>query len=67
MPRPATRRAAACLTAGLLLTVPALACTDVRLIAADGTPITVRTMEFAVDLQSDAVIMPRALIHFARP
>jgi choloylglycine hydrolase len=59
MPRPATRRAAACLTAGLLLTVPALACTDVRLIAADGTPITVRTMEFAVDLQSDAVIMPR--------
>jgi choloylglycine hydrolase len=59
MLRPATRRAAACLTAGLLLTVPALACTDVRLIAADGTPFTVRTMEFAADLQSDAVIMPR--------
>ncbi len=59
MLRPATRRAAACLAAGLLLTVPALACTDVRLIAADGTPFTVRTMEFAADLQSDAVIMPR--------
>ena len=59
MLRPATRRAAACLTAGLLLTVPALACTDVRLIAADGTPFTVRTMEFAADLQSDAVIVPR--------
>ena len=59
MLRPATCRAAACLTAGLLLTVPALACTDVRLIAADGTPFTVRTMEFAADLQSDAVIMPR--------
>ena len=39
--------------------MPALACTDVRLIAADGTPFTVRTMEFAADLQSDAVIMPR--------
>jgi choloylglycine hydrolase len=59
MLRHAARRAAACLTAGLLLTVPALACTDVHLIAADGTPFTVRTMEFAADLQSDAVIMPR--------
>ena len=54
-----TRRAAACLSAGLLLTVPALACTDVRLIAADGSTFTVRTMEFAEDLKSEAVIMPR--------
>ena len=54
-----TRRAAACLSAGLLLTVPALACTDVRLIAADGSAFTVRTMEFAEDLKSEAMIMPR--------
>ncbi len=53
------RRAAAWLSAGLLLTVPALACTDVRLIAADGSAFTVRTMEFAADLKSETVIMPR--------
>jgi len=52
-------RAAAYLAAGLLLTVPALACTDVRLIAADGSALTVRTMEFAADLDSQTVIMPR--------
>src|SRR5262249_1373439 len=54
-----TRRAAAYLTAGLLVTVPALACTDVRLIATDGSAFTVRTMEFAADLNSETVIMPR--------
>jgi choloylglycine hydrolase len=52
-------RAAAYLTAGLLVTVPALACTDVRLIATDGSAFTVRTMEFAADLNSETVIMPR--------
>jgi len=53
------RRAVVCLSAGLLLAAPALACTDVRLIATDGSVLTVRTMEFAADLQSEAVIVPR--------
>jgi choloylglycine hydrolase len=53
------RHAAACLSFGLLLAVPAVACTDVRLIAADGSAFTVRTMEFAADLKSETVIMPR--------
>ena len=68
MLRPATRRAAACLTAGLLLTVPALACTDVRLIAADGTRlhgahhgVCRRSPERGRDHAA------RALIHLARP
>jgi len=60
------RRAAAFLSAGLMLTAPALACTDVRLIAADGSAFTVRTMEFAADLKSEAVIMPRGR-HFVSP
>jgi choloylglycine hydrolase len=47
------------LCAGLIATAPALACTDVRLIATDGSPFTVRTMEFAMDLRSEAVIVPR--------
>src|SRR4029079_14226390 len=50
---PMNRRAAAYLITGLLLTGPALACTDVRLIAADGSAFTVRTMEFAADLNSE--------------
>jgi choloylglycine hydrolase len=42
-----------------LIAAPALACTDVRLIAADGSAFSVRTMEFAVDLESRAVVVPR--------
>ena len=68
MPRPMWgTRCVAAVHVGLLLTVPALACTDVRLIAADGTPFTVRTMEFAEDLKSEAVIIPRGRHHVARP
>lgn len=52
-------RAVATLCAGLMASSPALACTDVRLIAGDGSPMTVRTMEFAVDLGSDVQIVPR--------
>ena len=44
---------------GLIATTPALACTDVRIIAGDGSPMTVRTMEFAMDLHSEVKIMPR--------
>lgn len=53
------RRAVATLCAGLMATSPTLACTDVRLIAGDGSPVTVRTMEFAMDLGSEVQIMPR--------
>ena len=55
------RRAVATLCAGLMATTPALACTDVRLIAGDGSPMTVRTMEFAMDLGSEVQIIPRGL------
>ena len=47
------------LCVGLIAAAPALACTDVRLVATDGSPFTVRTMEFAMDLKSEAVIVPR--------
>jgi choloylglycine hydrolase len=52
-------RAIAMFCAGLMATAPALACTDVRLIAGDGSPFTVRTMEFAMDLGSEVQIVPR--------
>jgi len=54
-----SRRAVAVLCAGLIAVAPAYACTDVRIIAADGSPLTVRTMEFAMDLETQAVIVPR--------
>ncbi len=53
------RRAVAAFSAGLLAVSPALACTDVRLIAGDGSSMSVRTMEFAQDLGSALTIMPR--------
>lgn len=49
--------AASCI--GLLAAGPTLACTDVRLLATDGTAFSVRTMEFAEDLKSEVVIVPR--------
>jgi len=52
-------RAIAVLCAGLIATTPAFACTDVRIIAGDGSPMTVRTMEFAMDLHSEVMIVPR--------
>ncbi len=39
------------------------ACTAIRLIAADGTVIYARTMEFAIDIHSDIITVPRG---FAR-
>ncbi len=53
------RRAVATLCAALMAATPALSCTDVRLIAGDGSPMTVRTMEFAMDLGSEVQIIPR--------
>src|ERR1700733_5567302 len=38
---------------------PAQACTGIRLSAADGTIVHARTLEFAVDLHSDVIMVPR--------
>ena len=37
----------------------AQACTGIRLIAADGTVVHARTLEFAIDLHSDVMMVPR--------
>ena len=37
----------------------AQACTGIRLIAADGTVVYARTLEFAVDIHSDVITVPR--------
>lgn len=41
----------------------ALACTGIRIKAADGTVVPARTMEFAIDIHSDVLVIPRG---FAR-
>ena len=46
-----------------LLVPTAHACTGIRLIAEDGTVIHARTMEFAIDIHSDVMMVPRG---FAR-
>lgn len=46
----------------LLLTIgfqSAPACTGIRLVAADGTVVYARTLEFAVDIHSDVIMVPR--------
>ena len=53
------RRLIAACCASVLAVAPALACTDVQLIAADGSAFSVRTMEFALDLKSEVVLVPR--------
>ncbi len=53
------RSVVAALCAGVIAAAPAVACTDVRIIASDGSPLSVRTMEFAANLNSQAVIVPR--------
>ena len=42
-----------------LLNPTAHACTGIRLIAEDGTVIHARTMEFAIDIHSDVIMVPR--------
>src|SRR5712691_3050046 len=42
-----------------LLGNAAQACTGIRLIAEDGTVIHARTMEFAIDIHSDVMMIPR--------
>ena len=43
----------------LLLGNAAQACTGIRLIAEDGTVVHARTMEFAIDIHSDVIMVPR--------
>jgi len=38
------------------------ACTGIRLIAEDGTIIHARTMEFAIDIHSDVIMVPRGCV-----
>ena len=42
-----------------LLANAAQACTGIQLIAEDGTVVYARTMEFATDIQSDVMMIPR--------
>src|SRR5437773_9894103 len=42
-----------------LLAPAAQACTGIRLIAEDGTVVHARTMEFAIDIHSDVIMVPR--------
>ncbi|HIK44367.1 MAG TPA: choloylglycine hydrolase family protein [Leptolyngbyaceae cyanobacterium M65_K2018_010] len=41
------------------LTPPAYACTGIRLKAEDGSVVHARTMEFAIDIHSDVIVVPR--------
>src|SRR5204862_5188857 len=42
-----------------LLAATVQACTGIRLIAEDGTVIHARTMEFAIDIHSEVMMVPR--------
>lgn len=54
------RRGLAALLAVLLAgAMPAQACTNILLIAADGSPVYGRTLEYALQTQSDVVVVPR--------
>jgi choloylglycine hydrolase len=53
------RTSAACLAGLMALTAPAQACTSILLNAADGTPVYGRTMEYAIAIQPDVVVVPR--------
>ena len=58
--RPFAQKLAAMIAAAaLFFTSAAEACTGIRLTAADGTVVHARTLEFAVDLQSDVLVSPR--------
>ncbi len=44
---------------GLVIAPPAQACTGIELIAADGTVVHARTLEFGIDLMSNVIMVPR--------
>lgn len=50
---------ASCALAISLAAQSAQACTGIRLIAADGTVVHARTLEFGIDLKSDVIMVPR--------
>ena len=45
--------------------IPAQACTGIRLIAADGSVVYARTLEFAIDIHSDVIVVPRGYARIA--
>ena len=53
------RFVAACLAGVMAVIAPAGACTNIMLIAADGTPVYARTMEYAMEVKPDVVVIPR--------
>ncbi len=63
MVRNRTIYAAAFLAGALLLGAKSEACTGIRLVAADGSVVHARTLEFAIDLKSAVTMIPRG---FAR-
>ena len=58
-----TRRSvyALCMVLSLVVTQLSYACTGIRLIAKDGSVIHARTLEFATDLQSNVIVVPRGM------
>jgi len=50
---------AAATVCAMLLSGAVQACTGITLIAADGTVVHARTMEFAIDIHSDVIVIPR--------
>ena len=48
--------------AAALLAPAAQACTGIQLSAADGTVVHARTLEFAIDLNSDVIVVPRGYV-----
>jgi choloylglycine hydrolase len=57
----ASKLLAAVTAAALFSAQTASACTSIRLTAADGTVVYGRTMEFAVALDSDVILVPRGM------
>lgn len=55
----AGRIVALCLAGAMAATAPAQACTNIMLTAADGTPVYARTMEYALEVKPDVVVIPR--------
>jgi choloylglycine hydrolase len=54
-----SRVVAAILAGVMAATTPAAACTNIMLTAADGTPVYARTMEYAMEVKPDVVVVPR--------
>jgi choloylglycine hydrolase len=54
-----SRMLAAAAVLGLVAVPPAQACTGIELIAADGTVVHARTLEFGIDLKSNVILVPR--------